>query len=72
MFIRREQKPAARFTGIRIGLFFFGAGLWLAGVLRDNQTFTGAAIIVVFGAVLLRFADRRFEVEERESQDDEA
>jgi hypothetical protein len=70
MFIRREPRPAARYTGIRVGLFFFGAGLWLAGVVRDNQTFTAAAIVVVLGAVLLGLADRRNGVEERESDDE--
>jgi hypothetical protein len=42
----------------RVGLFFLAAGVWLAGVLVNDNRLTGAAILILFVGILLRFLDR--------------
>jgi hypothetical protein len=58
IFIRRDGRGPDRFTWVRGGLFFFAAGLWLAGALTDRPVVTGVAIGVLLLAMLLRLAGR--------------
>jgi len=46
-------------TPLRLGLAVVGFALALVGVLRDDRRITGAAIVVLAVAVLLRMYHRR-------------
>ncbi|MEX2569823.1 MAG: hypothetical protein WD737_00860 [Gemmatimonadota bacterium] len=59
MFIRRDRRAPNRYTAVRVGLFFFAAGLWLAGVVVENETVTTAAMIVAVLAIFLGLVLRR-------------
>ena len=38
IFLRRDRPPVRRLVAVRVGLFFLGAGIWLAGVMgRDRE-----------------------------------
>lgn len=63
MFIRRDRKGAGRFLLWRVALFFLAAGVWLGGVLAENETATGLAILILLAAVVLGFVGRRREEE---------
>jgi hypothetical protein len=71
VFIRGDRQPATRYTGLRIGLFFFGTGVWLAGVVRENEAFTGAAIVIVLAALLLGLVGRRPDEDDTDGTSDE-
>ena len=66
MFFLRHRPSAQRFIAVRVGLFFFAAGLWLAGVRVGDSRVTAAAIGVAAVAILLGLVTRRLE-----SRDDE-
>lgn len=57
MFVRRGG-GSERYLLTRITLGFLGAGIWVAGVVTANRTVTGAAIVIVFAAVLLGWLAR--------------
>jgi di/tricarboxylate transporter len=59
IFIRRSRRPVRRYTVLRVSLFFFAAGLWLAGVAVDNPAITGTAIVVAAVALLAGLIARR-------------
>jgi len=65
--IRRDGMASTRYAAARVGLFFLAAGLWLAGVIADQQVITGAAIIVaalaLFVGLLARRGQHRDEVD---------
>lgn len=47
-----------RLTPWRVGLFFLGAGVWIAGALSERPAVTGAAIVIVAVALLLGLLGR--------------
>ena len=53
IFIRRDRQPAMRLTGLRVGLFFLAAGLWLAGVRVGSELVTWLAMGVAVVAILI-------------------
>lgn len=53
MFVRRDGTSTTRYLTVRIGLFFLGAGIWVAGVLGENRAWTGAAMGVILAALIL-------------------
>lgn len=72
MFVRRDATPTTRFLTVRVGLFFLGAGIWLAGVMGENRAWTGAAVAVILAALILGIvARKREEAEDTEDADDE-
>ena len=59
MFLRRDRPVPTRLVGIRVGLFFFAAGLWIAGVAVGNDLITAIAIGVATVALLVGMIVRR-------------
>lgn len=71
IFIRRDGQGISRFLSLRVGLFFFAAGLWFAGVLTDNMVITAVALGVAAVAVVLGFISRSPPAEEEEEEPDD-
>jgi di/tricarboxylate transporter len=59
IFIRRDARSSSRFTILRVTIFFFAAGLWLAGVSIGDDRITAAAIGVAVLGLLLGLVARR-------------
>ena len=59
--IRRDRHSTGRYLRLRLTLFFLAAGVWLAGVTVERPWITGAAIVILFPAVLLGLMGRRKE-----------
>lgn len=59
MFIRRDRTRPNRLVAFRVGLFFFAAGLWIAGVTVGNDLITAIAIGVAAIALLVGMVVRR-------------
>lgn len=70
MFVRRDSPPATRFLAIRVGLFFLGAGIWVAGVMGENAVWTGTAVVVILAGVVLGVIARRNAREDEITDDD--
>jgi hypothetical protein len=70
MFARRNAPPAGPLTYVRVGLFFFGAGIWLAGVWANNQIATTAAMVVITIAILIGWVGRRRHPAEESIEED--
>jgi hypothetical protein len=69
----REGPEARRVTGWQVTLFFLAAGIWLVGVVADDTRFTGAAIVLLVAALVLRIIrDRAAPGDEPEPEDDTA
>jgi hypothetical protein len=64
MFVRRNAPPAGPLTYVRVGMFFFGAGVWLAGVWANNETATTVAMVVIAVAILIGWVGRRHPAED--------
>jgi di/tricarboxylate transporter len=67
IFIRRSG-AVLRYTALRVGLFFLAAGIWLAGIMVEDDRITIVAIGVVIVAILVgafgRLQARRAEEEQ--------
>jgi len=79
MFIRRDRQYSRGLTFVRVGIFFFAAGMWLAGVTVGNDTVTSIAIVVAAVGLLLGWAGRPrhpaedvLQEEDEDWQEDEA
>lgn len=61
MFIRRRGGPGRPQTtvAVQVGLFFLGAGVWIAGALVGSGWITGVAIVILLLAMLLRLLPQR-------------
>lgn len=59
IFVRRDGRSGNRLLGLRVGLFFLAAGLWLAGVSVGNDVVTAMAIGVVVVAIAIGLFVRR-------------
>lgn len=55
MFIRRSRKKADRFVEWKVGFFFLGAALWIAGAILGLRWLSWGAIGVLLVGLLLRF-----------------
>ena len=55
----RSRGGSTRFLYTRVGLFFLSAGVWLAGVVIEDERFTGAAIFILLIALVLGLIGRR-------------
>lgn len=66
MFIRRDGVVARRYTAVRVGLFFFAAGLWLAGVSVESELITTVAMVIAIGTLLFGVLLRRQAAQARE------
>ncbi len=42
----------------RLALLVLGMGVWIAGVIIERPILTGAAIVILLIALILRFVDR--------------
>ncbi|MQA90547.1 MAG: hypothetical protein GEU90_09970 [Gemmatimonas sp.] len=60
--MRRDRPPVNRLVAVRVGLFFLGAGIWLAGVMIGDQRVTTVAIVVIAVAILMGAYLRRQQV----------
>lgn len=58
-FVRRSGEVDRTYVNVRVGLFFFAAGLWLAGVKVQNTTLTAMALGIALFAVCLGLLGRR-------------
>ncbi|MDR0787434.1 MAG: hypothetical protein LBG44_06165 [Gemmatimonadota bacterium] len=67
MMARGSRNAPQRYLFARASLGFFGAGVWLAGMLAGNSTFTGAAIGILLVAVVLGWIARYQERRERQA-----
>jgi hypothetical protein len=56
MFFRRGAWKSDRFVEWKVGIFFLGAALWVAGAILGLQWLVWVAIGVLLIGVLLRFA----------------
>jgi uncharacterized membrane protein YidH (DUF202 family) len=68
IFLRRDRSPVRRLVAVRVGLFFLGAGIWLAGVMTENDRVTAVAIVVVGIAILMGAYLRRRRMSEMEDE----
>lgn len=73
MFVRRDRAGPDRLVAFRVGLFFFAAGLWIAGVAVGNDLITAiaigvAAVALLVGMVVRRRVERYQEAEPAESE----
>jgi len=75
MFLdRRRRDNPGRFVGLKIGLFFAGAAVLLAGMVTERDVLVAVAIGILGVGFLLRFLDRREPLrfhEEEETEDEE-
>lgn len=58
MAISRRRGGYTPLTPWRVGLFFFGAGIWVGGLVSENRSVTGAAIGVLVLAAVLGLVER--------------
>lgn len=54
MINRKRRKSSDPYLSGKVGLFFLAAGVWLAGVIADLPWLTGAAILLLGLALVLR------------------
>jgi len=72
MFIRRSRGREPDPPGVlswRLGLFFLAAGVWLAGVVIGDDRVTGAAIVILLVAVVIRLFGRRSDVDDGDPEE---
>lgn len=67
----RRDRRGHRFVEWQVGLFFLSAGIWLGAVLIGRPAITGAAVVLLFAALLLGVIGRRLDraPEEEDSVD---
>jgi hypothetical protein len=53
MFVRRDRRSGPRYLGWRVALFAIAAIVWLVGLVTEQRLLTGAAILILLGAVAL-------------------
>lgn len=58
-----------RFLGWKLGIFFFAAGVWVAGAATGSRTVTGAAIVILLGGLVLRVITSRRTVPEADEEE---
>jgi len=46
-------------VALRVGLFFFAAGVWLGGYLAEQPLFTGAAIAIAVVGLVIGLVEQR-------------
>ena len=75
MFLDRQRRAEpGRFLHLKIGLFFVGAAVLLAGMVTERDVVVAAAIAILAAGFLLRFLERRDPVrfvEDEETEDEE-
>ncbi len=70
MFLDRSRRVPGRFVGLKIGLFFAGAAVLLAGMVMERDVLVAVAIAILGVGFLLRFLDRREPVRWVADEDD--
>lgn len=50
---RHGRHGSSRLLGVRMALYFLGAGVWIGGALTDRPLATGSAIVILLVAFLL-------------------
>jgi succinate dehydrogenase hydrophobic anchor subunit len=58
MIRRTKRSTPDRFAGLKVTIFFLGAGVWLAGVLADDMRITGVALVILAVGFLVRILTR--------------
>jgi uncharacterized membrane protein len=75
VFIRRDRNrrgpPDSAILLWQVSLFFLAAGLWLAGLAAGDRRLTGAAIVVLLAAIVLRLVRDRSNEETPEASDED-
>ena len=71
MFARRDGGRSERYLPTRITLGFFGAGVWVAGVVAENRVISGTAIAILLVAVALGWLARYQDGREGEFLDED-
>lgn len=52
---RTRSSSPDRYLVWKVAIFFLAAGMWLAGVISGRSWLSGAAIVVLLVAIVLRF-----------------
>lgn len=52
---RTRRSSPDRFLIWKVAIFFLAAGVWLAGVISGRGWLSGAAIVILLLAIVLRF-----------------
>jgi uncharacterized membrane protein len=68
IFLRRDRYPIRRWMALRVGLLFLAAGIWLAGVVIDDDRITAVAIVVAGIGIMMGAYLRRREVDSAEEE----
>lgn len=71
IFVRRDRSAPTTHLALRVGLFFFAAGLWLAGVWIESQIVTAVAMVIAVATMLFGLYLRRQVISERENEAEE-
>ncbi|MEX2583223.1 MAG: hypothetical protein WD766_08105 [Gemmatimonadota bacterium] len=71
MFIRRDRSAPTSYVALRVGLFFFAAGLWLAGVWAGNELVTAVAMVIAVGTMFFSLYLRRQMADQQEEEMEE-
>ena len=58
MSTRNGQTKPNRWLAWKVSLFFLAAGVWMLGAVTESGALTGAAIIILGVAIILRLFDR--------------
>jgi hypothetical protein len=71
MFLDRGRRDEpGRFVGLKVGLFFAGAAVLLAGMVMERDVLVAVAIGILGVGFLLRFLERRDPVRWVADEDD--
>jgi hypothetical protein len=68
IFLRRDRSPIRRWMALRVGLLFLAAGIWLAGVVIDDDRITAVAIVVAGIGIMMGAYVRRRQVDSAEEE----
>ena len=75
MFLDRSRRAEpGRFLHLKVGLFFVGAAVLLAGMVTERDVVVAVAIAILAAGFLLRFLERREPmrfVDDEEMEDEE-
>ena len=65
----RRDRRSHRYVEWQVALFFLAAGIWVGAMIVGRPRITGAAVVVLFVALLLGVHGRRLAARQDEDED---